>query len=1085
MTKSWSIKKMLQFWATATIVVVVVMTLMANFANIRISSSQQIFSETLLPLENSSRELTTVIASLISRQKQFLAADSILTLKQHTDRAETEQVFLQNWLRLSSSFDGKKDREALVNSLFDYYQDFLTLDNELFLLKEKGLVVSERLKRHRDDIDLQADNIRQLLSQLEQQLRRNNILSGIPLLENVRTVLYQLESLNTEIVLTQNADQLDKLTAQKQAPIKQTTQSHIRSLKNRLQAFPALINQATEIEKDLQIMVALLFEEDGLHRLHQQALLNRVLLEQGEQSAMAVISVLKNKIARLADRVNQQTYQAVSDNVDLADRTRWQVIVLSGLITFVMVFFAFMLFHRINQPLHLIRQSMHKLAEGKFDTRIEHMQAEDDISLLMTDFNVFAGNTEQLINELAQAHQLVQNSEEHIRAILNAVPEAILTLTLNGEIKQVNPAAESILGASQEVLAGKNVLRFFSNKSLVQSFNDIIEQSAAGTDFEGERYDGTAISMDLSLSRVGTEENEDVWVCVISDVTDSKLTQRRLEQTTVELNTILDNAMVGIAFVRDRHFIRVNQKFCELFGYPREEIEGQNSQCIYLNTNAYEQFGDEAYHQLTLGDNYDAQLEMVRSDGHSFWCGMSGKAIDPENPKDGSIWLFEDISTQRDNEEHLTRLASIDVLTGLANRTVFMDRVEHAIHKSLRDSGRLAVLFLDLDHFKQINDSLGHKAGDMLLEEVAKRIKLCLREGDTVARLGGDEFTLLLEDIRSAEHVGKVAEKVAHEIIKPFQLEATEVTISPSIGISLYPADGRDVDMLIRNADAAMYHAKKSGRNNFQFYSVEMNAETAKRLAMETALRRAIEKQELQLYYQPQIDLQTGEIVGAEALLRWHTEQWGHVSPAEFVPILEDTGLIGPVGEWILKEACITYMELAERLSDQFRMAVNLSSRQFKGGLLASSVRRILQELNMPPMHLELEITETMLMEDTVLASHTLAELSEMNISLAIDDFGTGYSSLSYLKQFPLNVLKIDGSFVRDIAMDGGDAAIVNAILALSKSLGLKVVAEGVETVEQLDYFRSHDCHLAQGYLFSKAVDKEGFNRLLDRETWI
>lgn len=1075
---------MLQFWAATTVIVIVVMALMANYANSLISSTHSVFAEKLLPLENSSRELSSAVASLLKRQKQFLASDSLTDIEQYAERAALEQAFQQNWLRLSSTFNKEKDSAALVESLFSYYQDFLMLDAELFTLKEEELLWIEQLRHYRESVDLQADRFKQQLTVLEQQLRQKELLAVIPLLQNIRANLYELKALNTETFLAKNSEQLETLTLQRLEPLSQKTRAQLTTLQRRLADLPALEKVLTKLDTEHQSFQTLLFEDEGLYSLHQQRLLNHALLEQGEDTAMAVISVLNNKIVYLAEVVNQQTYHAVTKNVQLADRLRWQIIVLSGAIMIGMILFALLLFHRINQPLHLIRQSIHALSEGHFDTRIEQQQSHNEVSLLATDFNVFADNTEQLISQLAQAKQSLENREQHIRAILNGVPEAILTLSLDGRIEQVNPATENILIASQQELAGESVLRFFSNNALIQTFDDLIIQSTEGGEVDGQCYDGSDVSMVLSLSRVNSL-NEEVWVCVITDVTTRKRTEQRLQQTTTELNAILDNAMVGIAFLRDRQFVRVNEKFEELFGYQREEIENQGTQCLYQNHNAYEQFGEEAYQQLASGGNYEAQLELVRNDGRVFWCAMSGKAIEADKPRDGSIWLFEDITSQRENEENLTRLASIDGLTGLPNRAVFTDRVEHAIHKSQRDSSRLAVFFLDLDHFKHINDSLGHKAGDILLTEVAKRIKSCLRDGDTVARLGGDEFTLLLEEVRSAEYVGKVAEKVIKAMTRPYQIEATDVSISPSIGISLYPADGRDVDMLIRNADAAMYHAKKVGRNNFQFYSAEMNAEAAKRLAMETALRRAVAKQELHLHYQPQIEIQTGKLVGAEVLLRWHNEQWGDVSPVEFVPMLEDTGLINQVGEWILRQACATYLEWAERLPDNFIMAVNLSGRQFKGGLLSSFVRRLLSETGMPAAHLELEITESMLMDDTELATTTLAELSAMGISLAIDDFGTGYSSLSYLKLFPLNVLKIDSSFVRDVTHDQDDAAIVDAIMAMSNSLGLKVVAEGVETTEQLTYLQRHQCHLAQGYLFSKAVDKASFMKLIEQEAWI
>ncbi|MCL4139863.1 UNVERIFIED_CONTAM: hypothetical protein GTU68_053534 [Idotea baltica] len=407
----------------------------------------------------------------------------------------------------------------------------------------------------------------------------------------------------------------------------------------------------------------------------------------------------------------------------------------------------------------------------------------------------------------------------------------------------------------------------------------------------------------------------------------------------------------------------------------------------------------------------------------------------------------------------------------------------HAIHKAERSAKRLAIFFLDLDHFKHINDSLGHKAGDQLLCEVARRLKACNteREGDTVARLGGDEFTLILEDVQSVQYVAKIAEKVISAVSRTYKLGSSEVNVSPSIGLSLYPSDGRDVDVLLRNADAAMYHAKNNGRNNFQFYSSEMNAQAAHRLAMETALRRAVEQQDFYLHFQPQVDIITNEIIGAEALLRWHSDTWGDVSPVEFIPILEDTGLIGIVGELVLLKACEAYSALSDKLSADFKIAVNLSGRQFKGvAPLAVYVAKVLEQTGMSAANLELEITETVLMDNTDLAIRTLTDLSALGVTLAVDDFGTGYSSLSYLKRFPLNVLKIDKSFIDDVTQEGDDAAIVDAILAMSKHLQLDVVAEGIETADQLAFLQQRQCSRGQGYFISRPLNIDAFEAFVD-----
>jgi diguanylate cyclase (GGDEF)-like protein/PAS domain S-box-containing protein len=1081
MMKGWSIKTTLQFWAISTVAVVLVMAFMANYANSLLSETQHIVANKQLPTERNLTQLSNAVDGIASRQKKVLASSSLSSLQQQPERTALEQDFHQNWQQLAAAMGDQTSEAELITNIYNDYQDILSLDQALYDLKSQSLHLAERLRLHYADIDLQIDHLRKQITALVKQLRAENLTSVQNMVQQLQAMLEALEALNSKSFLTDNGAEIDILTAEAK-PIKQNIDSELSQVKSRLWGQPALLSLVRALQKDFDVTLSLMLDEEGLYPLHQQRVFNQALLQQELSSANTIISLLKNKLAQLSQMVKQQNYVSLKENVQLAERTRWLIVVLTGLISLGMMYFAAFMLRRVNTPITALRQSIQSLAEGNFFTRITKDKSQnEDVAL---EFNQFAGNMKHVADELALARQALEANEQHIRTILNGVPEAILTLDLDGNIQELNPAAEQVLAASQSELTGQNLTRFLLDDTGIRDFADIVARANDGAELEGKRFDGSAISILLSLRKVSTADGE-AWVCLISDVTTSKETEQRLQSTSVELKAILDNAMVGIAFLRERQFVRVNEKFAQLFGYSREEIEGKSTRCMYLNQDAYDQFGQEAYQHLASGDSYEAQLELLKANGEKFWCSIAGKAVDADSPRSATIWLFEDITTQRKNEEHLMRMASIDDLTGLPNRAVFNDRVEHAIHKSERDSGRLAVFFLDLDHFKQINDSLGHKAGDILLMEVANRIKSCLREGDTVARLGGDEFTILLEEVRSAEYVGKVAEKVLATMTQSYQLENTEVSISPSIGISLFPADGRDVDILLRNADAAMYHAKKVGRNNFQFYSVEMNAEAAKRLAMETALRRAVEKQELQLHFQPQIDLNSGKLSGAEVLLRWNSEQWGMVSPAEFVPMLEDTGLIVQVGEWVLKHACETFLEWRAFLPEDFMMAVNLSGRQFKGGMLPGFIRNLLQQLDMPASNLELEITESILMEDTVLAKSTLAELSELDISLAIDDFGTGYSSLSYLKQFPLNVLKIDSSFIRDVTYDQDDAAIVNAIMAMANSLGMKVVAEGVETPEQLQYLQAQQCQSAQGYLFSKAIDKASFIKLIDKERWI
>lgn len=1077
MFKNWSIRRLLQFWASIMVIVVIIMTLMVNYAHSLIESSRQALSEQLLPVDDSGYRLGSVVSTLGQRQRQMLSSNSLLQLEQLDQRAVLEQQFQQNWLRLTQLFEEESEHKQRFDNLFAYYQDFLDLDDELFTYKQRDLILTQRIRQLSQNIDMQSASIRRLLDELEKLFRERNLLTMQATLQPLKLSVNQLIRLGYQSFVVNSDDELLQLE-QQQTQLISEIKAQSKLLEKAMNGRIKLSDKLAQLIKALDGLFESTGGEGGLFALQQQYWLVRALRQQSEAMALSVMQVMQDNINLLAASVRERTYNEVTANVQRADTLRWQIITLSLLITLVMIVFAWRLLLRsIQRPLTAIRQSIHALSEGRFDTRMSVRESNNELSMLADDFNVFAENTEQTINALHEARQSLEVRKEHIQAILNGVPEAVLTLAEQGTILDGNPAAERVFGASLDEMKGESVLLFFNmdNSNGIDAMDDLAARVEKSAEFEGIRRDGSALSMWVSLSHIDSGE----WVCVISDVTAWKQTEQQLQQLTVEQDAILENAIIGIAFLRDRKVVRVNHRFEQLFGVEREKIVGESTQRFYPNEQAYKQFGERAYIALTSGDSYEAQLELVKADGSKFWCAVSGKAIDPDKPANGTIWLFEDVTKQRENEEYLTELASIDSLTGLPNRNVFNDRVEHAVHRALRDSSRLAVFFLDLDHFKTINDSMGHKAGDVILKAVASRIKSCLREGDTVARLGGDEFTLLLEDVRSAEDVGKIAEKIIHAILRPYNIETTEITISPSIGISLYPADGRDGDMLIRNADAAMYHAKKLGRNNFQFYSAEMNAEAAERLVMENALRRAVENDELFLHYQAQHDLVSGQLIGAEALLRWHTADWGYVSPARFVPILEDSGLIGVVGERVLSQACDTFMALKDLLPQDFKMAVNLSGRQFKGGNLASDIRYLLKQSGMPATNLELEITESMLMEDTQLATLTLRELSQMGISLAIDDFGTGYSSLSYLKQFPLNVLKIDGSFIRDLTTDKEDAAIVDAIMAISASLGLTVVAEGVETREQLDYLKQHYCQRAQGFLLSRPLDKADFAELV------
>lgn len=446
---------------------------------------------------------------------------------------------------------------------------------------------------------------------------------------------------------------------------------------------------------------------------------------------------------------------------------------------------------------------------------------------------------------------------------------------------------------------------------------------------------------------------------------------------------------------------------------------------------------------------------------------------------DGIICVAQDITERKKSVERLNYLASHDALTNLPNRTLFYDRLGQAISRVAWRNRFAAVLFLDLDRFKVINDTLGHAVGDLLLQVVAERLGSLLRSGDTVARLGGDEFVIILDDVAKAEDVAKVCQKILEALSMPFFLKEHELFITASIGISLFPNDGRDAETLLKNADTAMYKAKEQGRNNYQHFSPSMNVKALERLSLETNLRYALERDEFLLHFQPFVSLATGEIVGMEALIRWRHPQLGMVPPSQFIPLAEETGLIVPISEWVLKAACEQNKKWQNEGLKPIRMAVNLSARQFYEKDFQKGVISILRKTGLDPNYLELELTESIFMKNAEATIRALDELHQIGIAISIDDFGTGYSSLGYLKRFPVNKLKIDQSFVRDAVQDSEDAAITNAIVVLGRTLQLKTIAEGVETIEQLELLRSIGCDEIQGYFFSRPLPADEATKIL------
>jgi diguanylate cyclase (GGDEF)-like protein/PAS domain S-box-containing protein len=610
------------------------------------------------------------------------------------------------------------------------------------------------------------------------------------------------------------------------------------------------------------------------------------------------------------------------------------------------------------------------------------------------------------------------------------------------------------------------------------------------------RKDGTLIWCSISGRAVqpGDPSQGSVWL--FDDITQEHDSEERVQRALAEQELILDNASVGIAFVRSRTIQRCNRFLEDMVGAGPGDLIGESSAVLFESQEEWEEAGRIAYSVTAPGGTYETERRFRRRDGSSFICRARGRRIDLGDPEQEWIWSFEDVTAEREADLRVQRalgelerkvaqrtaeleeakaraqhLADHDALTGLPNRRLLEDRLTQALALSHRNRKSSAVMFVDIDRFKTINDSLGHAVGDALLRVVAGRLVDQLREGDTICRIGGDEFVVVLPEIKRSSDVAHVAHKVIEQLSQPVIVEERELLVTCSIGIAVYPEDGRDAETLIRNADAAMYHAKELGRANYQFFTEQMNQAASRRLQLENDLRRALGKDELRLHYQPIVETASGRVAGHEALARWQHPQRGVVLPVEFIQLAEETGIILKLGEWLLAEACrwATFIGIERGL----QIAVNLSARQFNDPQLPRMVARALRETGLPPRLLELEITESTAMQQTDVTLRTLRKLKQLGVSIAIDDFGTGYSSLSYLGRFPVDKVKIDRSFVAEVPGNRDQGAIVSAIIALAHALQIRVVAEGVETDAQRDFLRSCGCDFIQGYLVGRPADSD------------
>lgn len=694
---------------------------------------------------------------------------------------------------------------------------------------------------------------------------------------------------------------------------------------------------------------------------------------------------------------------------------------------------------------------------------------------------LFASGISVDVTARRRFEQELRDSTQRYSVLFEGALDAIVVIdAVEGRIVAANVAAELLFKRPHEEMIGLPASAFRDDACV--AFERQVPGGLEGIEeTEVVNADGEKIAVEITSNTIETASGQKLIQCVFRDIRQRRRDEMELKRAALVFETSQELILLTDA---DSRIISVNQVFEEMTGYTPDEVIGKNPSLLSSGRHTPE-FYAEMWQAVNSKGKWQGEVWNRRKSGDVFPVWLTISAYRDANGKVlNYVGVSSDISERVAAQERIRQLAYFDSLTNLPNRRLLQDRAEQALASAEREKKQIALLFVDLDHFKTINDSLGHSAGDALLSEVARRLQSCVRRMDTVARLGGDEFVVLLTDV-TIEGATEVARKLIYRVARPYQIENHELRVTPSLGISVFPQDGRDFESLLKHSDTAMYRAKESGRNGYQFFASEMNVAAIERLTLENSLRQGIERGEFVLHYQPQIDLASGRIVGAEALVRWRHPQLGLVPPGKFIPVAEVSGLIVMIGEWVLAEACRQNRAWQQAGLPAISVAVNISAVQFRSGRIEDNVAAVLADTGLVPELLELELTEGIVMAGAEATVETLQRISNMGVKLAIDDFGTGYSSLSYLKRFPIDRLKIDQSFVRDIVTDTDDWAISSAIISMRHSLRLKVIAEGVEHVEQLEMLRRQGCDEVQGYYFSVPLPADDFAALLRQQRFL
>ena len=742
----------------------------------------------------------------------------------------------------------------------------------------------------------------------------------------------------------------------------------------------------------------------------------------------------------------------------------------------------------VLRPLVRLRQAASHLGKAQLAARTGLEHSDDEIGQLAASFDAMADQLEHHVQRIAEDLLQIRAAAVTTKKLSRAIeqsPAIVVITNTRGVIEYVNPQFTTVTGYAAAEAIGRTPAILKSGLTPDGVYATLWSTLLAGQQWRGallnRKKNGDLFWEETRISPLMDEHGcLTHFIAIKEDVTE----RRRAEEALRLLKRAIEASSNGVIMVKsarqeDNPIIYTNPAFERIMGYAQDEVLGCNVRVLFngeLGSVAVEKLRDAT----RRGMEAEAVVRAYAKDGTARWISVS---VSPVRDEDGRLThfvnVFSDVSERVGYELELQRQANHDSLTGLANRNLLADRLAQAIAQAHRAGHAVAVLMVDLDNFKVINDSLGHAAGDMVVKAVAQRLALCVREGDTVARMGGDEFVLVMHNIQGEVDATAMMQRIVASIATPFVVEAHELHVTCSLGAAIYPKDGGNSEELLRNADTAMYRAKEQGRDSFRFYTSDMNLRLMERLNLEAELRLAIDREVFQIHYQAQVDTATQRVVGAEALARWPHERLGMIPPARFIPLAEETGLIVTLGEWLLRKACMQARSWERGTLGGPRLAVNISARQFRQKDFVSVVARALADSGLDPDHLELELTESMVMSNPDEAVVLLHDLKALGVHLALDDFGTGYSSLNYLKRFPIDVLKLDQSFVRGVLSDSDDAAIARSVIALAHSLNLRVVAEGVESEEQRQFLSTARCDIMQGYHFSRPLPAADFAALL------